>query len=187
MVKTTLTNLGQVLGWSFIFFAAVLAIGFLFALPSIIVRIKKKTSVSLSGGAWTWSIVALVTLITTAGVLNTYNLWQPAKVFNCNFFIFKLPEVFLEDPSEMVIGLFSIATTALLAIFLVNVFVLSLDKVLKVVSTGIGFAAVIHLIITLLDHLLSLFIINFDVIAVVSLCIGIALSSFIFGLVNRKK
>lgn len=186
MVKLTLANLGAVLGWSYIFFAAVLAIGFIFALPSIIVRKKKKSSVEISGGAWKWSIVAVLALMTTAGVLDTYNLWQSPKSFTCNIFVFKVPEVFLEDPSQMIIGLFSITATVLLSIFLVNVFVLSLDKVSKVLAVGVAFAAVIHGVITLLDHVLSLFVLNFDVIAIVSLCIGVLLSAIIFGKIGRK-
>lgn len=170
-------NFGFMLIWACVFFVAVAAIGSLTALPAIFARKKSGDNISLSGGKWTAIIIGYVSALIVAGAVDVF-------VKKSDIMVFKFPQMFLKDLNVLNVSIFSLAFTLLTVALVTNAIILSVDKVGKVVPIGTALAFIIYILLVLLDYVLTLFTINFEVLAIIAFLLGVFLVSLLY---SRKK
>ena len=170
-------NFGFMLIWACVFFVAVAAIGSLTALPAIFARKKAGDNISLSGGKWTAIIIGYVSALIVAGAVDVF-------VKKSDIMVFKFPQMFLKDLNVLNVSIFSLAFTLLTVALVTNAIILSVDKVGKVVPIGTGLAFIIYILLVLLDYVLTLFTINFEVLAIIAFLLGVFLVSLLY---SKKK
>lgn len=170
-------NFGFMLIWACVFFVAVAAIGSLTALPAIFARKKSGDNISLSGGKWTAIIIGYVSALIVAGAVDVF-------VKKSDIMVFKFPQMFLKDLNILNVSIFSLAFTLLTVALVTNAIILSVDKVGKVVPIGTALAFIIYILLVLLDYVLTLFTINFEVLAIIAFLLGVFLVSLLY---SRKK